>query len=109
MEDQSCDNIKNNLKPNLNQLVQAVAQAVIQAHERQSLEDALHIRDELRRLPDYLMTDVLNDVMLVLVQQNPTLCRWFILDVVLRDADPDGKADVAERINLLLADLRSIQ
>jgi hypothetical protein len=34
------------------------------------------------------------------------LCRWFIIDIFLKDADPEGKADVAERINLLLADLR---
>lgn len=88
-------------------LVKAVVRAVVRAERSHSHEDALLIRDELHRLPDYLMTDVLNDVILELVKIEPSLCRWFILDVFLQDSDPEGKADVAERINLLLADLQS--
>lgn len=65
------------------------------------------IRDELRRLPDDLTTEILNQVMLALVKIDPDVCRWFILDVFLHGADPEGKADVAERLNLLFADLQS--
>lgn len=90
-------------------LVEAVTKAVIAANQTQALEDAFDLRDQLRRLPDYLLTEVLNGVILQLVQTDPDLCRWFIVDIFLRDADPEGKADVAERINLLMADLRSQQ
>lgn len=93
------------LKQNLNTLVEAVVEAVVQAHQSQIPEHALVIRDELRRLPDAFVTEVLNSILLRLVAIDPTLCRWFVLDVFLRDADPEGKADVAERINLLIADL----
>ena len=95
------------LEVNLNILVNTVVKAILVASKTQELDDALIIRDELRRLPDYLVTEVLNGVILNLVQVNPTLCRWFILDIFLCDADPEGKADVAERINLLIAELQS--
>ena len=75
----------------------------------QKLEDALTIRDELNRLPNSLVTEVVNDVILHLLRIDPNLCRWFILDIFLRDANPDGKADVAERINLLIANLDTEQ
>jgi hypothetical protein len=101
------EEIKKLLGFDLSSLTEAVVQAVIRAAQAQSKEDALLIRDELHRLPDYLMTEVLNDVILGLVKVDPNLCRWFILDVFLQDAEPEGKADVAERINLLLADLQS--
>ncbi|MBD3884495.1 hypothetical protein IFO70_22390 [Phormidium tenue FACHB-886] len=91
---------------NLSQLVEVVVNAVLRAKQTE-VEDALIIRDELRRLPNPLMTEVLNQVMLRLVQLDPVLCRWFIVDVFLRDADPEGRADVAERLNLLMAELRS--
>jgi hypothetical protein len=94
---------------NLDDLIEAVVKAVVSAYQTQELENALVIRDELRRLPDNLTTEVLNGVILRLVQINPDLCRWFILDVFLRESDPDGKADVAERINLLMADLKTQQ
>jgi hypothetical protein len=95
------------LEVNLNILVNAVVKAILVASTTQELDDALIIRDELRRLPDDWVTEVLNGVILNLVKVNPTLCRWFILDIFLRDADPEGKADVAERINLLIADIQS--
>jgi hypothetical protein len=97
----------NDLDTNLNTLVDAVAKAVLAANRNKNLEDALSIRDELHRLPNELITEVLNGVILNLVKVDPEVCRWFILDVFLRDADPEGRADVAERINLLLDDLRS--
>ncbi|HEY9620991.1 MAG TPA: hypothetical protein V6C78_11515, partial [Crinalium sp.] len=97
----------NNLDTNLNTLVDAVVKAILAANQSQDVDDALSIRDELHRLPNHLMTEVLNGVILNLVQVDPEVCRWFILDIFLRDADPEGRADVAERINLLLADLRS--
>jgi hypothetical protein len=97
----------NELDTNLNTLVDAVAKAVLAANRNENLEDALTIRDELHRLPNELITEVLNGVILNLVKVDPEVCRWFILDVFLRDADPEGRADVAERINLLLDDLRS--
>lgn len=92
----------------LNQLVTTVVKAVLLARQTQELDNALVIRDELKRLPDYLLTEVLNGVMLKLVKIDPDLCRWFVLDIFLYDADPEGKADVAERINLLLADLQAM-
>ncbi len=98
-----------NAELNLETLIGAVVNAVVSAHQSQELESALSIRDELQRLPDYLVTEVLNGVMLDLVKINPDLCRWFILEVFLREADPEGRADVAERINLLMADLRAGQ
>jgi hypothetical protein len=72
-------------------------------------KNALVIRDELKRLPDYLTTEVLNGIMLSFVKTKPDLCRWFILDVFLYESNPEGKADVAERINLLMADLNAEQ
>lgn len=101
------EEIKKRLGIDIGSLVEAVVHAVVRAAQTQSHEDALSIRDELHRLPDYLMTEVLNDVILGLVKIDPNLCRWFILDVFLQDSDPEGRADVAERINLLLADLQS--
>lgn len=88
-------------------MVEAVVKSAIAAHKSQNLEDALAIRDELQRLPRTWMTEVINGVMLELVRIDPILCRWFVLDVFLYDADPEGKADVAERINLMLADLKA--
>lgn len=73
----------------------------------QNMEDALLIRDEIRRLPDEFVTEILNQVILRLILVNPDLCRWFVLDVFLHDADPEARADIAERINMLLADMRS--
>lgn len=90
-----------------NHLIEAVVKAVLKVGQSHDLEEAIVIRDQLRRLPDTLLTEVLNQVMLRLVPIDPLLCRWFIIDVFLRDAPPEGRADVAERINLLLADLRS--
>lgn len=91
----------------LNHLVDAVVKAVLKVGQTQDLEEAIVVRDQLRRLPDLLLTEVLNQVMLRLVAIDPLLCRWFIIDVFLRDAPAEGRADVAERINILLADLRS--
>lgn len=90
-----------------NHLVEAVVKAVMKVGQTQDFEEAIVIRDELHRLPAPLLTEVLNQVMLQLVAIDPLLCRWFIVDVFLRDALPEGRADVAERINLLLADLQS--
>jgi hypothetical protein len=91
----------------LDNLVEVVVKAIVQAGETQSLDNALVIRDEIQRLPNSLVTEVLNGVILRLITIDPDLCRWFILDAFLREAPDEGKADVAERINLLLADLRS--
>ena len=107
MEDQSPNSPSSDIAVGLNKLVEAVVKSAIAAHESQNLEDALAIRDELQRLPRTWTTEVINGVMLELVQIDPSLCRWFILDVFLYDADPEGKADVAERINLMLADLKT--
>lgn len=93
----------------LDELVSTISKAIVLAKQTQEFEPALVIRDELRRLPGFLLTEVLNGVMLNLVKTDPELCRWFILDIFLHEADPEGKADVAERINLLLADLQSMQ
>lgn len=92
----------------MNHLIDAVVKAVVKVSETQNLDDAIAIRDELHRLPNQLLTEVLNQVILRLVAIDPVLCRWFIIDVFLRDSSPEGRADVAERINLLLADLQSI-
>ncbi|HEY9641986.1 MAG TPA: hypothetical protein V6C57_15980 [Coleofasciculaceae cyanobacterium] len=102
------DEGEKDLELNLQRLVEATTEAVVLANQRQNLEEALSLRDELNRLPQEWMTEVLNGIMLKLIQIDPVLCRWFILDVFLLDADPEGRADVAERINLLLADLRSV-
>ena len=107
MEDQPPNSPNADIAVGLNKLVEAVVKSAIAAHKSQNLEDALAIRDELQRLPRTWMTEVINGVMLELVQIDPILCRWFILDVFLHDADPEGKADVAERINLMLADLKT--
>lgn len=88
-------------------LVESVVKAVLKVGQSQDLEQAIVVRDELRRLPDTLLTEVLNQLMLQLVAIDPLLCRWFIIDVFLRDAPAEGRADVAERINILLADLQS--
>lgn len=87
--------------------MEAVVNAVVRINETQELDGALVIRDEIQRLPNSLVAEVLNRVMLHLVKIDPELCRWFIIDVFLYGADPEGKADVAERLNLLMADLRS--
>lgn len=91
-----------------NRLVESVVKAILKVGQTQDLEEAIVIRDQLRRLPDTLLTEVLNQVILRLVPIDPLLCRWFIIDIFLRDAPPEGRADVAERINILLADLRSL-
>jgi hypothetical protein len=88
-------------------LIEAVVAAIVKVGQTEDLAEALVIRDQLRRLPDTFLTEVLNEVILQLVPINPDLCRWFIVEVFLRDAPPEGRADVAERINMLLADLRS--
>ena len=106
MEDQPQNEELKGLKAHLNNLVEAVVKAVVIAKQTQELDDVLIIRDELHRLPDYLMTDVINDVILNLLKIDADLCRWFIIDIFLRDAQGSGKADVAERINLLIADLQ---
>lgn len=88
-------------------LVSAIVNAVVKVGQTKDLAEALIIRDQLQRLPNSVLTEVLNQVILSLVSIDPPLCRWFIIEVFLRDAAPEGRADVAERINLLLADLRS--
>ena len=109
MDDQSLLNELSQSGINLPQLVEAVVQAVTKVGESRDLETALAIRDEIRRLPDELVTEILNQLILRLIFIDPLLCRWFVLDAFLHDADPDAKADVAERINVLMADLRSQQ
>lgn len=94
-----------NIKDALSQLVDAVVNSAIAAYQVQDPESFV-IRDELHRLPAPVMTEVINGVMIKLLQINPDICRWFILDVFLRDADPEGKADVAERINIMMANLQ---
>ena len=96
------------LEIEIGNLVEAVVNAAIAAHQTQNMANALRIRDRLNLLPDSLKTDVLNGVILNLVKVDPLLCRWFIIDIFLRDSHPEGKADVAERINLLIADLQSL-
>ena len=107
LQDQPINENINELEVELSNLVEATVKAILIARETEKLENALVIRDELHRLPNYLMKEVLNGVILNLVKIDPLLCRWFVLDIFLRDAEPNGKADVAERINLLIADLRS--
>ncbi|MBD2230487.1 hypothetical protein [Phormidium tenue] len=109
MDDQSLPNESSQWGINLPQLVEAVVQAVTKVGESRDLETALAIRDEIRRLPDELVTEVLNQLILRLIFIDLPLCRWFVLDVFLHDADPEAKADVAERINMLMTDLRSQQ
>lgn len=89
-----------------NHLVEAIVAAVVKVGQAKDLAEALVIRDELRRLPSELLTEVLNQVILHLVAIDPILCRWFIVEVFLQDAAPEGRADVAERINLLMVDLK---
>lgn len=101
------DRTTNHLPTDLDHLVEMVVKAVMTVSQTRSVEEALIIRDELRRLPDELTTEILNQVMLALVKVDPDVCRWFILEVFLHNADPEGKADVAERLNLLFADLQS--
>jgi NAD-specific glutamate dehydrogenase len=96
-----------NLDTDLTDLVNAVVKAMVAAQATQEIEGAIAICDEIRRLPDNLVTEVLNAVMLDLMKIDPALCRWFTLDIFLHNADPEGKADVAERINLLMADLHA--
>lgn len=109
MDDQSLPNESSQSGINLPQLVEAAVQAVIKVGESRDLETALAIRDEIQRLPNELVTEVLNQLILRLIFIDPLLCRWFVLDVFLHDAEPDAKADVAERINVLMTDLRSQQ
>jgi hypothetical protein len=94
---------------NLPQLIEATVQAVTKVGESRNLENALVIRDQIRRRPDELVAEILNQLILRLIFINPLLCRWFVLDVFLHDADLEAKADVAERVNILMADLRSQQ
>lgn len=107
MHNHSLDSESNPLQGNLQELIETVIQAVLKVGDTRSLQDALTIRDEIRRLPDNLVTEILNQVILRLILVDPLLCRWFVLDVFLHDADPLARADVAERMNLLVADLRS--
>lgn len=109
MPDQPLDKSQNESEIDLSYLVEAIIGIVLKAGQSQNTEDALIIRDQLHRLPSTLMTEVLNQVILKLVQVDPVLCRWFVLDVFLRDADPEGRADVAERINLLMAEFQSLE
>lgn len=88
-------------------LIQAIVKAIVKVGQTRDLVEAVLIRDQLRRLSAPLLTEVLNQVILRLVAIDPVLCRWFIVDVFLLDSLPEGRADVAERINLLLADLQS--
>jgi hypothetical protein len=97
----------NELAKDLNGLVEAVTKAIMIAGQTQQFEDAKVIKNQLRRLPDSMVTEVLNGVILNLVNTQPELCRWFILDIFLSEAPPEGRADVAERLNLLIADLQS--
>jgi hypothetical protein len=97
----------NELAKDLNNLVEAATKAIIIAGQTQQTEDAQAIKNQLRRLPDQMTTEVLNGIILNLVNTQPELCRWFILDIFLEDAPPEGRADVAERLNLLIADLQS--
>ncbi len=108
MQDPSLSNFEQ-LPDNFSELIEAVYQAVIRVGSTQNLQDAIVIRNEIRRLPNSLVTEVLNQIILRLVLVNPEICRWFVLDVFLRDVDLEAKADVAERINILLADLQSQQ
>ncbi|MBD1911225.1 MULTISPECIES: hypothetical protein [unclassified Leptolyngbya] len=87
-------------------LVEAVFQAVVKVGETRDMADGLVIRDQIRRLPDALVTEILNQIILRLVLVNPELCRWFVLEVFLHDTEPEARADVAERINVLIADLQ---
>ncbi|OLP15538.1 hypothetical protein BST81_25640 [Leptolyngbya sp. 'hensonii'] len=98
----------NALAKEIRTLVEAVTKAVILVGQNHDRDNALIIRDQLRQLPDAFTTEVLNGMILNLVKIDPELCRWFIVDVFLQDANLEGKADVAERINLLLDDLRSL-
>lgn len=81
----------------------------MQVGSTQNMEEGLIIRDEIRRLPDQFVTEILNQIILRLVLIDPELCRWFVLDVFLHDSDPEAKADVAERINVLIADLPNVE
>lgn len=112
MQNQSSNNSANQneaeqLGGNLRQLIDVVIQTVIKIGETRQMDQALAIRDEIRRLPDEMVTEILNQLILELIFIDPLLCRWFVIDVFLRDADSEARADVAERINVLLADLRS--
>ncbi|MDX2228170.1 MAG: hypothetical protein NW220_00940 [Leptolyngbyaceae cyanobacterium bins.349] len=89
-----------------NHLVEAIVAAVVKLNRQADLTAAFMVRDELRRLPNALLTEVLNQVILRLVAIDPLIGRWFIVEVFLEDAPPEGKADVAERMNILLADLQ---
>ncbi|MBW4460145.1 MAG: hypothetical protein KME47_07900 [Nodosilinea sp. WJT8-NPBG4] len=109
MNDQSLPNESTQSGINLPQLVEAVVQAVTKVGESRDLDTALAIRDEIRRLPDELVTEILNQLILRLIFIDPSLCRWFVLDGFLHGADLDAKADVAERINVLMTDLQSQQ
>ncbi|MBW4520040.1 MAG: hypothetical protein KME16_10125 [Scytolyngbya sp. HA4215-MV1] len=92
-------------KENFETLIEVIFKAVIRVGSSHNMEEGLMIRDEIRRLPDQLVTEILNQIILRLVLIDPELCRWFVLDVFLHDSDPEAKADVAERINVLIADL----
>lgn len=95
-------------KENFETLIEVIFKAVMRVGSTQNMEEGLLIRDEIRRLPNELVTEILNQIILRLVLINPELCRWFVLDVFLHDSDPEAKADVAERINVLIADLPSV-
>ena len=86
-------------------LIEVIFKAVMQVGTTHNVEQGLLIRDEIRRLPNPIVTEILNQIILRLVLIDPELCRWFVIDVFLNDSDPEAKADVAERINVLIADL----
>ncbi|GAB4385917.1 MAG: hypothetical protein Kow00121_51470 [Elainellaceae cyanobacterium] len=94
---------------NFETLIEVIFKAVMQVGSTQNMEEGLIIRDEIRRLPDQFVTEILNQIILRLVLIDPELCRWFVLDVFLHDSDPEAKADVAERINVLIADLPNVE
>jgi hypothetical protein len=108
LQDQPLNENISGLDSELSNLVDAVVEAVLTTSQTGDLENALFIRDELHRLPNSLMTEVLNGIIFNLVKREPDVCRWFLLDIFLRDAEPEKKADVAERINLLMADIQSL-
>ena len=59
--------------------------------------------DELEIELSHLVEAVVEGVILNLLKIDPILCRWFILDIFLQDAESEG-TDVAQRINLLIAE-----
>ncbi len=73
MQDQPLNKNINGLETEVDRLVEAVVEAVVMASQTQEIEIALVIRDEIRLLPSYLVTEVLKGVILKLVKINPIL------------------------------------